>query len=114
MFQKSVLVIVMLVAATNVWAVKTLDVSKTIHNLGSSNTQNAEYRSGIEDEVCIFCHTPHGGTLDGPLWNRALTSDGNGFTHYASATLSPYFTTVAARPVKNESLLCLTCHDGSV
>jgi cytochrome c553 len=113
MIKKSVLVVVLLLVATNVWAVKPLGVSATKHNL-SSGSPFTGYQSGNEDEVCIFCHTPHGGTLDGPLWNRTLTSDGTGFTHYTSSTLSSYFTGKENRAVNPESLLCLSCHDGTV
>jgi hypothetical protein len=74
------------------------------------------YRASTEDEVCIYCHTPHGGTLNTPLWNRALPDQtgGNAFTHYTSATLSSTLTGLASRPVNTESLLCMSCHDGTV
>lgn len=117
MLKKSVLVVALLLAAMNVWAVKTLDVSATKHNLGSLAPPIASgYASTNEDEVCIYCHTPHGGTLDAPLWNRTLTSNGTGFTHYTSSTLSPYMSGagMSTRTVNTESLLCLTCHDGTV
>jgi hypothetical protein len=84
-------------------------VANTPHNLSSSSLEFM-FQSN-EDEICIFCHTPHGGSLDGPLWNKVLTTAS--FTHYASATLSTKVGT-ANRAVSNESLLCLTCHDGTV
>lgn len=94
------------------------DIAKTPHNLSSTQpdlTLRGLYSASNEDEVCVFCHTPHGGSLDGPLWNRDLTTiTGSGkYTHYTSATLS---TTVGAsnRAVNPESLLCLSCHDGSI
>lgn len=116
MLKKSVLVVALFLAATNLWAAKTMDVSGTRHNLSSTSVNipgGNYYAASNEDEVCIFCHTPHGGTMDGPLWNRAVPTS-TGFTHYASATLSPYMKGVASREVKPESLLCMGCHDGTI
>lgn len=63
---------------------------------------------GENDQVCAYCHTPHGGSTTGaPLWNRndsALT-----FTMYSSSTLDG---TVQAQPA-GVSAACLSCHDGS-
>ena len=114
MVKKSVLVVAVLLAATNLWAAKTMDVSGTRHNLSSTSVNIANYYTATnEDEVCIFCHTPHGGALTGPLWNRNVPT-ANGFTHYSSATLSGYMTGLASnRNVNAESLLCMGCHDGS-
>ena len=87
-------------------------VTKGIHNLSTSQEFFA-YKSDNEDQVCVFCHTPHGGTLDGPLWNRE--SPTTSYTHYNSASLSNYLQGLGAtRAVEKESLLCLSCHDGSI
>ncbi|WP_429884310.1 hypothetical protein [Geoalkalibacter halelectricus] len=85
-------------------------VANTVHNLSTSSEWY--YQSDNEDEICIFCHTPHGGSLDGPLWNRELPGALE-FTHYTTATLD----TVAGganRPLSDESLLCMSCHDGAM
>ncbi len=89
------------------------DISKTKHNLSSSGS--SFYVAFNEDQVCIFCHTPHGGTLDAPLWNRDLSSlTGTGvFTHYDSVTMSG-LQGASNREVNKESLICLSCHDGSI
>lgn len=64
------------------------------------------------DEVCVFCHTPHGastnvpGTGTGPLWNRSNSN--YTYTMYSSATLSA---TVSAAPT-GSSAMCMSCHDG--
>src|SRR3989304_10025718 len=47
------------------------DVRNSKHNLSTNPNINAEGTS----EVCVFCHTPHGGdtTVGGgaaPIWNR--------------------------------------------
>lgn len=116
MLEKSVLVVALLLIATNLWAAKTMDVSATRHNLSSTSVNipgGNMYMASNEDEVCIFCHTPHGGTANTPLWNRALPT--GAFTHYTSATLSPNaFVGGVNRAVSAESLLCMSCHDGAV
>lgn len=96
------------------WAKGTSDVANTIHNLSSTNTTLSQYAADNVDEVCVFCHTPHGGLLTGPLWNRS-SPDAGSFTHYNSATLSTYLTGLSvSRNINDESLICMSCHDGSV
>lgn len=119
MLKKIVLVVALLLIATNLWAAKTWDVSATTHNMGTTATAatDGSYVATNEDEVCIFCHTPHGGTLNYPLWNRTMPdqSGANFFTHYTSATLSGALKGLpTTRPVNAESLLCMSCHDGVV
>ena len=85
-------------------------VFNTKHNLGSTGVNAASNFSGTR-EICVFCHTPHGG--DGqaavPLWNRHL--DPNGFQTYdqmGTTTLDAH-----VEPVGSVSLACLSCHDGT-
>lgn len=91
-------------------AAKTHNIKATPHNL--STTAPVPMYASDEPEICIFCHTPHGGSLDGPLWNKSLPS-ATGYTHYSSATLASEVG-LSNRDVSKESLLCLGCHDGSV
>lgn len=66
---------------------------------------------GDTDEICIFCHTPHNADTTvalAPLWNHELTTL-NDFTVYSSATLDA----VVDQP-DGVSILCLSCHDGTV
>lgn len=116
MLIKTVLAVMLLFVTTFAWAVPgPMDVSAGTHNLGSTGTYAVKATN--EDEVCIFCHTPHGGALNVPLWNHALPDTSvDGFTHYTSTTLSGFFSTPGmenTRPVSTESLLCLGCHDGT-
>lgn len=110
--------ILFILFADNSLATGPQDVSNTPHNLSSGyidpwTTSPGMHASQDEDEVCIFCHTPHGGSLDAPLWNRNPTA--STFTHYTSATLSPTIATDhGVRNIYPESMLCLSCHDGSV
>lgn len=89
-------------------------VANTMHNLSSTNVLFSSYAATNLDEICVFCHTPHGGSLSGPLWNHDLPV-ATSFTHYTSASLSPTLQGLAvSRAVNDESLLCMACHDGSV
>ena len=65
------------------------------------------------DQVCVFCHTPHGAdtTAPVPLWNKVLNSEQTRFTRY-STLATPSFDSLEA-PVGSVSLACLSCHDGT-
>lgn len=100
-----------LLCTASAWAKGAANVKNTIHNM-SSSAPYPMYKSD-ESEICIFCHTPHGGRLEGPLWNRSLAT--GPWTHYNSATLSTYLQGLSAsRAISDESLLCMACHDGSI
>ena len=61
---------------------------------------------GDNNEICVYCHTPHGAAADAPLWNKNLTT--GGFTDYSSTTIDG-----AILAVGSVSIACLTCHDGT-
>lgn len=74
-------------------------------------------------EICIFCHTPHGANVEGsaPLWNRAFSA--LTFSRYSSSTLqirvnssarssAGYDGSAPAWKPDGSSKLCLSCHDG--
>lgn len=117
---KFLFAICMLLLATSAFAKGTPGVVNGVHNLSATGVDpffktvgSSLYRTNV-DEVCVFCHTPHSGSLAGPLWNRSNPGNDT-FTHYNSATLSTYIKGLtASRIVNDESLLCLACHDGSV
>jgi predicted CXXCH cytochrome family protein len=60
-----------------------------------------------ESEVCLFCHTPHRGTGELPLWNHRLSVAA--YTPYSSSTAK-----AAIGQPTGSSKLCLSCHDGTV
>jgi predicted CXXCH cytochrome family protein len=68
-------------------------------------------RGSALDEICIFCHTPHGANVDvkadAPLWNHVLSTAT--YTTYTSDTMK----TVPGQP-NGVSKLCLSCHDGTI
>ena len=105
--------LVLLTCAGLVMAKGTPGVANTVHNLASTNPLLHSYTADNVDEICVFCHTPHGGSLATPLWNHDLPV--NAFTHYNSPTLTSHLQGLSsARLVNDESLLCMSCHDGSV
>ncbi|MBI5193301.1 MAG: hypothetical protein HZA08_07665 [Nitrospirae bacterium] len=66
-------------------------------------------------EVCVFCHTPHGGRTDvagnaAPIWNRASS------VAVYDVYTSPNFDAAGSSPgnPKGVSVACLSCHDGTV
>jgi predicted CXXCH cytochrome family protein len=75
------------------------------HNLSASGP--GAIRASSEQEVCIFCHTPHNAAPVQPLWNR--NAPANGYTVYSSSSLQ-------AKPGQptGSSKLCLSCHDGTI
>jgi predicted CXXCH cytochrome family protein len=89
-------------------------IADTKHNLSTTNTRATDNRvSAGTEEICVFCHTPHGAdvTVPAPLWNKRLPA-ATGYTTYASlnsSTIDGAFTTT----VGGVSLACLSCHDGT-
>jgi len=61
------------------------------------------------DEVCVYCHTPHGSATTGQLWNRTNGTT-TSFTAYTSATLNA----TVDGTLGAGSLLCMSCHDGTL
>jgi predicted CXXCH cytochrome family protein len=62
-------------------------------------------------EICVVCHTPHNAAViaDAPLWNHDVTT--STFTTYSSPTFDG--STTITQP-DGSSVLCLSCHDGTV
>jgi|SRR6185369_3132874 len=92
------------------------------HNFSYSNT-SANYRAiptndnpsyPLSAQICIFCHTPHRSSAEGPLWNRQAST--RTFKHFSSSTLSiddPALRAASEYGQPNgSSRLCLSCHDG--
>ncbi len=93
-------------------------IGNTRHNLtqrqvsggGPSGTFMDSSRNDYE-EVCVYCHTPHGSnrTIAAPLWNRTVKAN----TYQTYDLLgTPGITQPVSQPGAN-SLTCLSCHDGT-
>jgi len=95
------------------------------HNLGAGNVQatgktpsgNAiANHSANTAEICVFCHTPHGGDNGAavPIWNRKLGIGGTGATNYTRyAALGTTTFDSQEAPIGSVSIACLSCHDGT-
>lgn len=81
-------------------------IVNTKHNLSATGTGTINATDG-EQEICIFCHTPHNADPVAPLWNRS--SSGAAYTPYDSTTLIG----TPGQPT-GSSVLCLSCHDGTI
>ncbi len=99
-------------------------------NWSSNPIEAAAPGAGGTDQICIFCHTPHSASADGPLWARPDPS--GTFALYAGSSLAikddfggggvkaaaQYYTTgEPGAPVghvypNGASRLCMSCHDG--
>ena len=89
-------------------------IAQTRHNLTQSYNPGARgimaFARNDYGEVCIYCHTPHGGNkqINAPLWNRTINS--GTYTTYDKPT-------TLMRPISQpgpNSLTCLSCHDGTI
>ena len=99
---------VILVFVTLLGAVSGLAQSRiadTPHNLSAGGP--GLVRATTEQQICIFCHTPHNASSVQPLWNR--NAPVAAYTVYASTSLQ-------AKPGQptGTSKLCLSCHDGTI
>ena len=67
------------------WTGAFAEIELTPHNLGSTGPGPNTF-SGTA-ELCVFCHTPHGGdtTASVPLWNRTL-ADPTTYTTYSTTS----------------------------
>lgn len=112
-------------ALNNVLAgtVTATSIKDSPHNLSKTNilstTPSGTSPSNKSDstaEICVFCHTPHGGDNSAavPIWNRKLGisgAGGTGYTRYASLGTTTFDSLEA--PIGSVSIACLSCHDGT-
>ena len=97
---------VLLVLGFAVTSFALIETSK--HDLSTGTT-------GLESEICAYCHTPHNAIdyeTDNsyPLWSMVTVAATADFTQYASVTLDGALTDTLAGP----SRLCMSCHDGVI
>lgn len=92
-------------------------IGNTRHNMtqrqssgsGPSGALMDPYRNDYQ-EVCVYCHTPHGAntTVTLPLWNRTMrVTTYSTYNELGTSSL----TQAVVQPGAN-SLACLSCHDG--
>jgi len=106
-------------------------IQKTSHDLSSlgagANFGDSADQGG-QNRICVYCHAPHntikadvaGGTWTYmPLWNHGKTTYVGQFNMYSNGSDVPGSTQHQASSMNwgqpgSVSLLCLSCHDGSV
>lgn len=92
-------------------------IGNTRHNMtqrqasggGPAGATMDQYRNDYQ-EICVYCHTPHGAnsTTTLPLWNRTMKATTySTYNQLGTASL----TQTVSQPGAN-SLACLSCHDG--
>lgn len=93
-------------------------IADTKHNLGSGAGPAGRNQVSDTAEICVFCHTPHGGATGAPvpLWNKRLgvggaPAGGGSYTTYDTLQTPSLDGTVAQ--VGSVSMACLSCHDGT-
>lgn len=87
-------------------------ISGSKHDLTTAGAggNKATGPGGAAAEICVFCHTPHGGNQTvAPLWNRIAPASTN-FTAYTSTTMN--YANVNTN-MGTRSTMCLSCHDGA-
>ncbi len=65
---------------------------------------------GQNANACLYCHAPHSGIKEGPLWSQSLSVKTYG-NLYTSNTAQ---NTARQPALGSDSNLCLSCHDGTV
>ena len=76
------------------------------HNLSVSGP--GVIKSVTETRICIFCHSSHNASAEGPLWNHETTSP-ESFKAYDRSTLKG-----TPEQPNGATKLCLSCHDGTI
>jgi predicted CXXCH cytochrome family protein len=79
---------------------------------GISGTAHDLSASAGGGQICVVCHTPHNAIepTAGPLWDHTLTA----VTDYGAYTSDTLTATDVDGDPGSTSLLCLSCHDGTV
>ncbi len=115
-------------------------INGTVHDLATSHNgmnYTASQSDALLNRICIFCHAPHNAyrlsTATGgagplapaafdylPLWNHNLNGFDTNFTMYDNGQGAPQSGPQASQAILNgmvpgsTSLLCLSCHDGTI
>lgn len=91
-------------------------IGNTRHNMtqrqasgGPSGVSMDQFRNDYQ-EVCVYCHTPHGANTSAalPLWNRTMKAT----TYSTYNQLGTSSLTQSVSQPGAASLSCLSCHDG--
>lgn len=102
--------IALLAVTAGAYAQNTPVIAGGPHDL-SAGSAVRNTNATINGQTCVFCHTPHGGVTNIPLWNRG-TPTGTTYQLYSSSTSN--VTTTGAAVAASVSGACMSCHDGTL
>ena len=84
-------------------------VKDTKHNFSSPTASPNAFFWGTT-QVCVFCHAVHNADqASGPLWNHEVNA-GTSYIPYNSNTMDM----TRSGSINSGSLICLSCHDGTI
>jgi hypothetical protein len=84
-----------------------VDIADSKHDLTSGSTASIKAEA-TATEICVFCHTPHGGRdAAGPLWNRTAATENISYDSYTTVSGTSWTPGGASK-------ICLSCHDGTL
>jgi predicted CXXCH cytochrome family protein len=105
-----------------------MGIKATSHDLSALGNKSVSFGDATEqlgqDRICIYCHAPHntmpagGANTYVPLWNHAMTVQT--FIPYSNGADEPLSVQHASQAELfgnqpgSVSMLCLSCHDGTV
>lgn len=107
---KKILVAIAITVLGSSAAFAASNITGTKHNL-SSGASTSQVRSNTS-QICAFCHTPHNAVPNVPLWNRSQA--GSTYKLYTSSATLTSATKNSSLSATSISLLCLSCHDGTL
>ena len=110
--KKAVLLAVtaVLATATTSFAQFTATIAGGPHDL-SNGSAVRNSNATINGQTCVFCHVPHSGSTNLPLWNRSAPT-GGAYQVYTSSTSNTVAT--GAGIAAGISGACMSCHDGTI
>jgi predicted CXXCH cytochrome family protein len=102
---RRILMCLPLLAAASQASAQVESIVDSPHNLSAAGP--GAVHALTEEQLCIFCHTPHRAAPIQPLWNRYLPV--GAYSVYTSNALDA----TPGQPT-GASKLCLSCHDGTI
>ena len=99
-----------LVLSSTSYAQFTATIAGGPHDL-SNGSAVRNSNTTINGQTCVFCHVPHSGSTNLPLWNRSNPT-GAAYQVYTSSTSTSVAT--AAGLASGISGACMSCHDGTI
>ena len=99
-----------LLLANSSYAQFTATIAGGPHDL-SNGSAVRNSNATINGQTCVYCHVPHGGSTNQPLWNRSNPT-GASYQVYTSSTSKTVATGSAV--AAGISGACMSCHDGTI